>query len=735
MERLLTNNKYSGEDNKHYEGAYTQGNGYLNLRATFEEDLSGATQNDLYWRLPANVTLEKARHPKSKWGLYVPGVYGVHPILGEEIVNLPYGIGINLYSGGERLDMEESDYGDFSRSLNLSNGLLTRALVWRSPEGDIAVTFRRYCSLQHKHTIVQEVELCSASNAELEFESFMDAGVTTNGYSHFTDRCGAYRDGLELYASTDSEQRIGMASRCFGRALGEARFEPMDVNGRIRETFRVGLKAGETVAIRKYVWVATSADEDYRGGIEKHLAAVVRASAPDKADFSVHEKLWKDKWNRSDIVIQGNEQLQNSLRFSIYHLLRSANESDKVAIDAKGYAGEAYFGHYFWDTEIYLLPFYIYTQPEYAKKLIAYRYRTLQGARENARRYGYAGARYPWESCVTGTEQCSNWQYADLEIHVTADVVYGLAHYCEATGDREFLLGPGLEMMVETARYWVSRIDRIDGEYRLMGVMGPDEYLPYTHDNAFTNYMVKFSLRKTLETLELAKTAGEPDCTVPLGVTAEERTMFAEIANQLAFGEDAERKFVAQCAGFENFLDVDFDVVWTDRSKPFGQFISQERNYRSKALKQADVVALLYLFRDRFDEETKRNCLAYYEPITTHDSSLSYIFHSLLYNEIDDRDKAYAFLEKSLELDLGRKGAAEGIHIANSGGIWQAVVLGMGGFRGLADSDLLDVKPRLPDSIRALEYNVCVRGKWHRVAATHEGVQVKELIEERGRKD
>jgi len=247
--------------------------------------------------------------------------------------------------------------------------------------------------------------------------------------------------------------------------------------------------------------------------------------------------------------------------------------------------------------------------------------------------------------------------------------------------------------------------------------------------------MVKFSLRKTLETLELAKTAGEPDCTAPLGVTAEERTMFAEIANQLAFGEDAERKFVAQCAGFEDFLDVDFDVVWTDRSKPFGQFISQERNYRSKALKQADVVALLYLFRDRFDEETKRNCLAYYEPITTHDSSLSYIFHSLLYNEIDDRDKAYAFLEKSLELDLGRKGAAEGIHIANSGGIWQAVVLGMGGFRGLADPDLLDVKPRLPDSIRALEYNVCVRGKWHRVAATHEGVQVKEFIEERGRKD
>ena len=187
MARILTNYEYSPADKKHYEGAYTQGNGYMNIRASFEEDLSGATQGDIYWRLPANVTLEKTRHPVSTWGMYVPGIYGKHPILGEEIVNLPHAIGVNLYHDNERLDMELSTYDGFNRSLNMNNGVLERSLKWHRSAGKIEVTFQRYCSLQNKHLIVQEVSLTSCTNTEIEFESFMDAGVTTNGYNHFTD--------------------------------------------------------------------------------------------------------------------------------------------------------------------------------------------------------------------------------------------------------------------------------------------------------------------------------------------------------------------------------------------------------------------------------------------------------------------------------------------------------------------------------------------------------------------
>lgn len=240
--RVISNKGYNPADNKHYEGAYAQGNGYLNVRASFEEILSGATQGDVYWRLPANVTLEKARHPVSKWGLYVPGIYGKHPILGEEIVNLPYGIGMNLYHANERLDMELSSYDGLTRSLNMSNGLLKRSLVWHRPTGDIEVVFRRYCSLQYKHMIVQEVQLTSAAAAELEFESFMDAGVTTNGYNHFTGVAGDCRGtgGIALYATTDTNQQIGMLSVCAGEGLGEPIDKALDAGGQIKQIFRNG---------------------------------------------------------------------------------------------------------------------------------------------------------------------------------------------------------------------------------------------------------------------------------------------------------------------------------------------------------------------------------------------------------------------------------------------------------------------------------------------------------------
>lgn len=728
MNSLLTYNSYGPDDHKHYEGAYTQGNGYMNVRASFEEDLHEATQNDKYWRLPANVTLEKGKHLTSKWGTYVPGIYGTHPILGEEIVNLPYAIGVNLYHEGVRLDMEQSHYSQFHRSLNMQDGVLKRSLVWHTDQGDIQVEFERYCSLVNKHVIVQKIQLTSTQAAKVTFESFIDAGVTTNGYNHFTSVRGSYQNGLIVAVTTDSKQEVGIHSYCEGEGEGLESLgcSGLDKQNRIKQSFSVSLHSGQTVSICKYVVIATSLDEGYEGNILEHLARISAESNGCKFAYDEHQALWAKKWKQSDIVIEGDDKLQESVRFSIYHLLRSVNDSDHVAIDAKGYAGEAYFGHYFWDTEIYLLPFFIYTQPEYAKKLITYRYKTLQGAKANAKRYGYQGARYPWESCITGTEQCSNWQYADLEVHVTADVIYGLWHYYEATKDEAFLLGQGLEMMVETARYWASRVDRKHGEYHLMGVMGPDEYLPFTNNNAFTNYMVKFALTKTIETLTKAQ-AQQSELIDKLQVTAEEVSEFKEIADKLVFNYDSEKKFIPQCDSFDEFLDVDFDQVWTDRSKPFGHFISQEKNYRSKALKQADVIALLYLFRDRFDETTKKNCLDYYNPITTHDSSLSYIIHSLIHQEIGEVEQGYAFLEKSLDIDLGRKGAAEGIHIANCGGIWQGIVMGLGGFRGVLDQNQLTVHAALPPHISKLTYQICVHGVWYQVIAEQTGTRIEQI--------
>lgn len=727
MDMKLENKVYSTRNNKHFEGAMTQGNGYLNLRASFEEDLEGEVQNEKYWRLPANVTLESIRNPVSKWGMYVPGVYGRHPILGEELVNLPYLPGINLYCGNEKFDMGLSKYYGYEKSLDLSNGLLKRSLIWETGKGAVEVQWMRYLSMAQKHCIFQKVILCPQVDMEITVESFLDGDVTTNGYDHVEDFQAGFDRGLEMYLTLDSGQNVGLKSVMCVPDKADTTF--LQQGRRLMERCCLSLKKQKKAVVEKAGIVVTDADNAIRSESLKSRIGKMEEELWDRdRDFAEHCKIWERLWKRADVEIDGDDDLLYHLRFSIYHLLRSANDSSKVAVDAKGYAGEAYFGHYFWDTEMYLLPFYIYTQPEQARKLVEFRYQTLNGAKKNAKRYGYAGARYPWEACASGEEQCSNWQYADLEIHVTADVIYGLCKYCELAGDEEFLRKEGFEMMLETARYWASRAERRKDGWHLSGVMGPDEYLPFTEDNAYTNYMVSYSLKKTLEAISCAS----DETKKAFNITSEECLLLEEIQKKLYIPYDKGKEFIWQSADFDRYADIDFDAVWTDRSRPFGSHISQERNYRCKALKQADTVALLYLFRDVFSKKTKENCITYYENITTHDSSLSYIIHSLVYGDIGDLQKSYDYAVKSMRLDWEEHGAAEGVHIANAGGFWQGVVCGFGGLRGMDEEGRPLIKPQLPEHITGIRYTVFLRGRQYRVCIENNHVQIKEHRDDNG---
>ncbi|MCU6733304.1 glycosyl hydrolase family 65 protein [Diplocloster agilis] len=732
---LKRKGKWSPEKNKYYEGAWAQGNGYIQMRASFEEDLSGASQDEHYWRLPANVTLEEARNPVSKWGVYVPGIYGKHPILGEEIVNLPYPMGIQLYQDEERFDMGLSDYSDFAESLNLKNGVLARHFVWNTAAGSLEAEYTRYASLQNQHYIIQRAELTAGQDMEIRVESFVDAAVTTNGYSHFTDTKLFHQEGLWAEITLDSGQMVCMKCFCKFEDGDYYKEESSRTEQRLREIWKLRLKKGEPFVFYKYTIIATSLDwKDEADGmilsgpfgdlLRLRERMVTLELDAQRLTLKAHEEIWAKRWSESDVQIVGDKRLQDSLRFSIYHLLRAFPWSSQAAIDAKGFAGEAYFGHYFWDTEIYLLPFYLYTAPQKARSLIEFRYRMLEGAKKNAARYGYPGARYPWECCQSGLEQCSNWQYGDMEVHVTADVIYGLWHYCKATGDTEFLLNQGLEMMVETARYWCGRVDWAGDTCHLLGVMGPDEYLAFTNDNAYTNYMVKFALKQTLETLKIAGDERKNE----LGVTDLEMEEFQKVHDRLVFPYDEDAHFIWQCQDFDHFADVEFDKVWKDRSKPFGHFISQEKNYRSKALKQADTLGLFSLFPDAFDQETKKNCLEYYEKITTHDSSLSYVIHALVHAGVKDAKRSYEFLQKSMEIDLAQRGAAEGIHIANAGGLWQAVVCGLAGFSGIGKDGQPVFHPALPEHIRAIRFGLRLNGGRYQAEVTADQVTVTKEV-------
>lgn len=704
---------------KHFEGVFTTGNGYLSVRGSFEEGLKDENQAEEYMRLPMNVSLEKSNLMVSKWGTYVPGVAGVHPLLKEVMVNLPWMLEFKMWLDEEQLSMDNCTISEYSRSLNMQDGTLIRSFLWKTKQGqEVKVSFERFVSMDCDHLCVQRVKLdFQKGSGKLKVAAGINGNVRTNGYNHFTSFKSSKENGfIQTEVITDKGQQVIQGAMILSN--GENLWDVKQENNHIFFETVMDCDSHSSHDFTKLCAIATSRDLH---GIDPFVT--VKETLKEHAGITYellknkHTAVWENLWLQSDIGLKGNDQLQISVRFSLYHLLRSNVRKDpRVAIDAKGHAGEAYFGRYFWDTEIYLLPFFIYTNPEAAKNLVLYRYNTLQGAKQNAAAYGYKGARYAWESGLTGEEQCPNWQYADHEVHITADVAYGLWHYYKATGDNTFLMDHGFEILVETARYWRSRVYKNNsGVYELSGVMGPDEYSPFSKNNAFTNYLVKFNLGIVSEAAGLIKEYDQNNylsLQKKLKITEEEYQQFETLKEGLGYPKDENRNLILQSEDFESYEEIDFNTVWKDRSKPFGHYISQEKMYRSKCLKQADVLTLLMLFPNRFTEEEMKSAYYYYEPITTHDSSLSPSTHSIIASWIRNQEEAERFFLQTagIDLDLNKLGAAEGIHIANAGGIWQAIIHGFCGVRNAVQSEKLELKPLMPSFVQEISFPYLWKG-------------------------
>lgn len=713
---------YCPQTTKYYEGMFTQGSGYLSVRGSYEEGLSGAAQNEEYLRLPANVTLEEKRDTKSKWGVYLPGVVGIHPALKEEIINLPFFWDFQLYADEERLDMENSEISGYMRMLELKTGELKREFVWHTKSGmEVAMYYNRVIDFCTRNICVQRIEMQVLNGGgEVKIFSGIDGDIRTNGYDHFKKiNMHQTQEGhLHMEVETDFD-RVWMETLVLRngnrmeRVIGQDRY--------IAFEDKIMLSAGDSVCFDKITVVGCSRDK-----IEKNLSMVLEETAKDaERIWKRNRECWAKKWDLCDIHIYGDERAQLALRFSIYHLLRcNVRDDGRVGICAKGHAGEAYFGRCFWDTEIFMLPFYIYTDPEAAKNLLMFRYNTLKGAKGNARLYGYEGARYAWESSIGGEEQCAAWNYCDHEIHITADIVYALIHYYKATGDYEFIEQYGVDIMVETSRYWRSRVYAgQSGEYELKGVMGPDEYLMLTDNDAYTNAMVKFALTETadyLEWLYANKSEIYRKVVGRLNVRECEAKEFREIADRLKQQTDAD--LILQCDHFKNYEDVDFKKIWKDKKLPFGAFISQERNYRSKALKQASVLQLMYQMPWLFEKRQMERAYDYYLPMTTHDSSLSAGVHALVAAWLDREKDSQDFLNAAIDVDLNPqlRGTEEGIHIANCGILWQFVVFGAAGWKSPMGSlkhkkEGLCFFPHIPEGWEKIEFKIQLRKKTYSV--------------------
>lgn len=730
---------------RHYEGLFTQGNGYIHVRGSYEEGLIDSRQDREYDRKPANVTLEQHEKEKTKWGTYIPGVVGKHPLLMTEMINLPYIFELRFLINGQRLDMDESNIANYTRWLSLKDGVLYREIEYVEG-GAVRLAFRysRFVSKSSKHIAIQRVEVtCLAGEASIETEAGINSGVRTNGFEHYLER-KLEADADKAYAEikTNGGNTVSMLS-CLSMAAPDEEEENCTFKGvadavRAYQKGTVNIACGQTVVVEKRIAFTTDRDLNETGTPAARAEQYLEEACEKSYErlYMEHEAMWNREWQAADIKIEGNETVQQAARMSVYQLIRCKPADDyRIAICAKGYAGEAYFGRYFWDTEISMLPFFLHTDAEAAKNLVRFRYETLDGARRNAANYGYTGARYPWESSVSGDEECANWQYADHEIHVTADVVYAIMHYVKATGDLGFLKDFGAEIMAETARYWCQRVDwDKDGSCHLLGVMGPDEYLPMTRDNTYTNNMVRYSLKETLHTLEWMKDSYN-ECYHAfinrISLEDSEIAEFAKVAEALVKGYDEKSEVILQSQDFLSYADIDFDEIWTDRSKYFGQHISQEKNYRSKALKQADLLELMMLFRDSFSDRQLEVNYDYYEPITTHDSSLSAAVHGILCSWMGRDASAAEFLDRVISIDMApeKKGAEAGIHIANCGGIWQMLIYGFAGLKSAMSSEELVLEPHLPQQIQSMEFPLAWRGNHYRIFINHNGYDIKKCKE------
>ena len=400
-------------------------------------------------------------------------------------------------------------------------------------------------------------------------------------------------------------------------------------------------------------------------------------------------------------------------------------DDEHVSIGARALTGSAYKGHVFWDTEIYLLPFYIFTYPAAARTMLMYRYHTLPAARERARKQGYEGALYAWESADTGQDVTPDVVLAPdgreiqvmtglQEHHISADVPYAVWQYWQASGDETFLFSAGADILIETARFWATR-GRVesDGRYHIRTVIGPDEYHEGVDDNAYTNVMAQWTLERAAETADWLRGA-HPDVwrTIArrLRMRPDEPAAWRRIAGMMFTGFDAQTNLLEQFSGFFQLDEFDFDAG-RDRTMPLDILLGRELTQHSKIVKQADVVALSALLWERFPHVVHEANFRYYEPRTAHGSSLSQAFHALVSARLGDTEASVRYFREAAAIDLanGAGNGAGGVHIAALGGLWQAAVFGFAGVRLREDGLVID--PHLPTTWNEWSFTVHWRGR------------------------
>jgi nigerose phosphorylase len=688
--------------------------------------------------------------------LDLPGVVGHHVnglydtptggILDREMINLPAWTLLHLEVDGHALKLTGSERRGYTRMLDMRRGLLRQSIRWVTRESRaVSLDSERLVSLARPHLAAIRWTLTSDADCEVSICSAIDAAVKNRfARGHFSSvsaEANALTSAVTVTTIEPGYSVVVAAAHEIDGVRGSIACSGETADQRARNICSFRLSAGQTIRLTKFVAVYDSrfSAGDLRALARAELDAALAAGYD--AIRAEHAARWADLWADSDVIIEGDEQAQVALRFCLFHLLANAPHSDQVSISARGLQGQDYWGSIFWDCDIYVLPFFIYTQPAYARRSLLYRYHTLDGARRKAHSLGYRGAYYAWQSQETGDETCALYvfddprtgqkirsYFADEQIHISSDVVFALWQYVQATGDWAFMADCGLEIACEVARFFASRVVYNPGQdrYELRSVLGPDEYHERVDNNAYTNALAFHSFQTALTGLDRLRAEDEESCKrleAKIGLTGQEIAAWRHIADRLYVpGPDPASDLIAQFDGYFALEDAPPAAVRARLAHPDLHPGGPLGPYQAtQAIKQADVVLLLYLLCDQYSRQVKRANWAYYEPRTAHDSSLSPMAYALVAADVGMIEWAYRYFLQTAMIDLLGTGPHWnlGVHTAALGGAWLAVVHGFCRIDLCEDGIHLRAWPELPAGWQRVSFTVRWHG--HRVRFTGDG--------------
>jgi len=726
----LVETELDHDDLGHTESLFAVGNGYLGLRANPSEGREAHSHG----------TYVNGFH--ETWPIQHPEAAVAFAKTGQTIVNVPDAKLMKLYVDDEPLLLREADLDHYERVLDLRTGVSHRELVWTTPAGKrLRVRSERMVSLEHRHLAVLcfEIEMLSGSAPVVISSQLLNRQDGEDEY-HVTD--AALGEGVDPRQRRQFQERVltpqlqthdgedgagglvtlgyrcarsGMTLACAYQHELEAgcEMEALTTVGEdlAKTVFTMDVAEGESVRLTKYVSYHTSRGIPAPELADRCHRTIARARRTGVAELLVQQAAWLDDfWRRTDVEVDGDEAAQQAIRWNLFHIAQATARTHEHGVPAKGVTAGGYDGHYFWDSEVYVLPCLAYTSPDAARKLLRFRWKMLDAAKARAKELSQLGALYPWRT-INGEEASAYYAAGTAQYHINAAVAYAVERYLFATADTDFLAHEGAEILVETARLWADLgFWEHDGtaRFRIHGVTGPDEYTTVVNDNLYTNVMARFNMRYAAWTYEFLAEwdpAGHEALRRRTGVTEEEVREWHRAADAMYLPYDEALGIHPQD---ESFLDRErWDFAGTPQDKyPLLLHYHPLVIYRFQVLKQADVVLAMHLRGQHFSREQKRRNFEYYDPITTGDSSLSACVQSIVAAEVGHEDLAFEYFEQSLYLDLANThgNTADGIHIANAGGVWAALVHG---FAGMADTgEHLRFRPRLPERWTGMRFRL-----------------------------